>query len=72
MLDKLTYVIETGQEADGRWIAEIKDLPGVMAYGATRQEAITKAQVLAFRVLADQIEERKAGTSSVSFGGSGA
>jgi predicted RNase H-like HicB family nuclease len=48
--------IETEKETDGRWIAEVSDLPGVMAYGKTRQEAVEKAQVLALRVLADWLE----------------
>ena len=48
--------IEVEQETDGRWIAEIADLSGVMAYGATREEAIRKAKTLALRVLADRLE----------------
>jgi predicted RNase H-like HicB family nuclease len=48
--------IEVEQEADGRWIAEIADLPGVLAYGASREEAIRKAKALALRVLADRLE----------------
>lgn len=62
-----TYTIETEQEEDGRWIAEVLDLPGVLAYGATEQEAIANAEALAFRVIADRIEETKIGTSRVSF-----
>ena len=49
-------LIEFEQEDDGRWIAEIPELPGVMAYGATRIQAGEKAKVLAFRVLTDRIE----------------
>jgi predicted RNase H-like HicB family nuclease len=48
--------IEIEREEDGRWIAEIPELPGVMAYGNKRDEAIAKAQVLALRVLADRLE----------------
>jgi len=48
--------IEIEREVDGRWIAEIPELPGVMAYGNKRNEAISKAQVLALRVLADRLE----------------
>ncbi|UCG43567.1 MAG: type II toxin-antitoxin system HicB family antitoxin [candidate division WOR-3 bacterium] len=48
--------IEVEQEADGRWIAEVPDLPGVMAYGKTRAEAIAGVQALALRVMADRIE----------------
>jgi len=45
--------IEIDREVDGRWIADIPDLPGVMCYGETRQEAIAKVEALALRVLAD-------------------
>ena len=48
--------IEIEQEVDGRWIAEISDLPGVMTYGETRSEAIAKVKALALRVLADRLE----------------
>jgi predicted RNase H-like HicB family nuclease len=51
---KLTVDVE--QETDGRWIAEVTDLPGVLTYGTTREEAIVKAQALALRVLADRME----------------
>ncbi|HEY5609948.1 MAG TPA: type II toxin-antitoxin system HicB family antitoxin [Thermoanaerobaculia bacterium] len=50
------FRVEIDREGDGRWIAEIRELPGVVAYGATRDEAILAAQALAFRVLADRIE----------------
>lgn len=55
----MEFHIETERELDGRWIAEIPSLPGVMAYGTTKQEAIAKAEALAFRVLADRIESEK-------------
>ena len=48
--------IEIEREEDGRWIAEVPDLAGVMVYGRSREEAISKVQALALRVLADQIE----------------
>jgi predicted RNase H-like HicB family nuclease len=48
--------LELDREADGRHIAEVPDLPGVLAYGATREEAIARAQALALRVLADRLE----------------
>ena len=48
--------IEVEREDDGRWIAEITDLPGVLSYGASREEAIAKAKALALRVLADRLE----------------
>jgi predicted RNase H-like HicB family nuclease len=48
--------IEIEREDDGRWIAEIPELPGVMAYGNSRNEAISKAEALALRALADRLE----------------
>ena len=48
--------IEIEREEDGRWIAEIPELPGVMVYGDTRNQAISKAEALALRVLADRLE----------------
>lgn len=50
------FTIEIDREADGRWIAEVADLPGVLAYGASRKEAIDRVQSLALRVLADRLE----------------
>ena len=47
---------EIEKEEDNRWIAEIPDLPGVLAYGETRQEAIARAKALALRVFADRLE----------------
>ena len=58
-MSRKEYKIETEREDDGRWIAEVIELPGVMAYGATEKEAVTAAQALALRVLADRIEEQK-------------
>jgi predicted RNase H-like HicB family nuclease len=52
----MSLTIEVEQEDDGRWIAEVVDLSGVMAYGQSRQEAVERVQVLALRVLADRIE----------------
>ncbi len=49
--------IEVEREEDGRWIAEIPDLPGVMVYGQSREEAISKVKALALRVLADRLEQ---------------
>jgi len=48
--------IEIDREDDGRWIAEIPELPGVMAYGDSRNQAISRAEALALRVLADRLE----------------
>ncbi len=48
--------VEVERENDGRWIAEVVDLPGVLAYGESREEAIERAQALSLRVLADRLE----------------
>lgn len=48
--------IEVEREDDGRWLAEVLDLAGVLAYGTTRQEAVERAQALSLRVLADRLE----------------
>ena len=50
------YQIELEQETDGRWIAEIPALSGAMVYGNTREQAITKVEALALRILADRLE----------------
>jgi predicted RNase H-like HicB family nuclease len=52
----MNFTIETEQEIDGRWIAEIVELPGVIKYGATRAEAIAQAEALALREMAERIE----------------
>ena len=50
------FTVEIEREDDGRWIGEVVDLPGVLAYGVSRDEAVAKAKALAFRVLADRLE----------------
>ena len=67
----MIFRIEIEQEEDGRWIAEIAELPGVMAYGSTPNEAKVKVQALALRVLAERLEHGEAGPDlvSVSFSG---
>ncbi len=52
----INLTIETEAEEDGRWIAEIPALPGVLAYGVSRDEALANAKALALRVLADRLE----------------
>ena len=49
-------IVEVEREEDGRWLAEVPDLPGVMGYGRTRTEAVAKVEALALRVLADRLE----------------
>jgi predicted RNase H-like HicB family nuclease len=63
------FRIELEREADGRWIAEIPSLPGVLAYGATEAEAFAAAEALALRVIADRIEHGEASKAplTVSF-----
>ena len=58
----MRLTIETERETDGRWIAEVPELPGVLAYGATQDEAMARVEALALRVLAEQLEhgERRA------------
>jgi predicted RNase H-like HicB family nuclease len=54
-----TLTIELEREEDGRWLAEIATLPGVMCYGADRDEAVAKVQALALRVIAERLEHRE-------------
>ena len=53
----MNLLIEIDREEDGRWIGEVVDLPGVMAYGDTREQAIARVQALALRVIADRLEQ---------------
>lgn len=63
------FKVEIEREADGRWLAEVTDLPGVLAYGATEHEAVARVQALALRVVADRLEHDEAGRDylSISF-----
>ena len=60
------FTIEHEREEDGRWLAEVPELPGVLAYGATAQEAMAKAQALALRVLAERLDHNETGPQSIS------
>ena len=62
----MNFTIEREREEDGRWLAEVPELPGVLAYGATAAEAMAKAEVLALRVLAERLEQNEAGPQSIS------
>ena len=62
----MNLIVETELEEDGRWIAEVTELDGVLAYGQTRDEAIARAEALALRVLADRLEHAEAGPDLVS------
>lgn len=59
-------IVEIEREDDGRWIAEVVDLLGVMAYGDTRDQAVARAEALALRVIADRLENEEAGPDLVS------
>ena len=63
------FTVETEQEDDGRWIAEILEIPGVLVYGDTQQQAIAHVQALALRVMADKLEhgEMMLGLTSLTF-----
>ncbi len=65
----MNFNIEYEQEQDGRWLAEVAGLPGVLAYGQTREEAMAKAETLALRVLAERLEhgEGRPEPISISF-----
>ena len=65
----MTFSIEIEQEEDGRWIAEVAELPGVLAYGSTQEDAKAKVQALALCVVADPLEHGEAGPElmSISF-----
>jgi predicted RNase H-like HicB family nuclease len=56
----MTLQIELEQETDGRWLAEVTSLPGVLTYGVTRTDAVAKVQALALRVLAERLEHGEA------------
>ena len=58
--------VEVEREDDGRWLAEVPDLAGVLAYGQTREEAVARAEALALRVLADRLDHGEAGPDLVS------
>jgi predicted RNase H-like HicB family nuclease len=61
----MNFTLDCEQEEDGRWIAEVVELRGVLTYGATRDEAIRKAEALALRVIAERLESREAEPSSI-------
>jgi len=50
------FTVDIERETDGRWIGEVPELPGVLVYGNSREEAVARAKALAFRVLADRLE----------------
>lgn len=68
-MKKTNFTIEFEKETDGRWIAEVLELPGVLCYGSSHEEAKAKAEALALRVIADQLEhgEKSSDFASVEF-----
>jgi predicted RNase H-like HicB family nuclease len=56
----VVFLIEIDREDDGRWLAEVPSLPGVMCYGADRREAVARLQAVALRVIAERLEHREA------------
>lgn len=68
-MKKTNFTIEFEKETDNRWIAEVKELPGVLCYGSTKQEAQARAEALALRVVADRLEagEQASELASVDF-----
>jgi predicted RNase H-like HicB family nuclease len=62
----MQFVLECEREEDGRWLAEVAQLPGVLAYGTSANEAMAKAEVLALRVLAERLEHGEAEPLNIS------
>lgn len=63
----MNLTIECEREEDGRWLAEVPQLPGALSYGATAEQAMAKAQVLALRVLAERLEHFESRPVEISF-----
>ena len=63
----MSFTLECEQEVDGRWIAEVPELPGVLTYGNSAADAMSKAVILALRVIADRLENSDCGPMSISF-----
>ena len=62
----MKFEIECEREEDDRWLAEVPQLPGVLAYGSSANEAMAKAEILALRVLAERLEHGETGPQSIS------
>ena len=62
----MIFIVETEQENDGRWIAEVLELPGVLAYGQTAEESRARVQALALRVIAERLEHGEIAPDLVS------
>lgn len=64
----MDYTIEYEKEADGRWLAEVPELPGVLAYGTSADDAMRKAETLALRVLAERLEQHESKAVAIRIG----
>lgn len=62
----MQFSLEVEREEDGRWLAEVIQLPGALAYCATASEAMAKAEALALRALAEQLEHGETGPAEIS------
>jgi predicted RNase H-like HicB family nuclease len=62
----MNFTLECEQEVDGRWIAEVPELPGVLSYGDSASDAMSKAEILALRVIADRLEHGDSEPVSIS------
>lgn len=62
----MNFTIEQEQEQDGRWLAEVMELPGVMAYGVSAKEAVSRAEILALRVIAERLEHNESDPLSIN------
>ena len=62
----MKFTVEFEQESDGRWIAEVPEIPGAMVYGVTKEDASSKVQALVLRVLAERLEHQEASSDLVT------
>jgi predicted RNase H-like HicB family nuclease len=63
----MNFTLDCKQEVDGRWIAEVPELPGVLAYGSSSAEAMAKAEIFTLRVIADRLDNSESEPVSTSF-----
>ena len=63
---EMNFTLECEQEVDGRWIAEVPELPGVLSYGNSAADAMSRAEILALRVIADRLEHGESEPVSIS------
>ena len=63
----MNFNLEFEREDDGRWLAEVPELPGVLAYGTTAAEAMARAEILALRVIAERLEQGEAEPQEIRF-----